>query len=274
MFAAVDIGGTKTLVAVFDAHGKIVEQAKFSTPKDYEDFKIELAKTVAGLSTQDFLRTVVAVPGRVDRQRGVGVRFGNLEWVNVPIQKDAEDIFRSPVIVENDAKLACLSEALLLKANYKKVLYVTISTGIGVGLVVNGEIDTAIGDGGGHTMMLEHKGKIMSWEEFGSGKAIVEKYGKRAEDINDPEIWKAIVKDFAVGIVELIAVLAPEVIVIGGGVGSHFNKFGILLNKQLKQYETPLMPMPPIVAAKHPEEAVIYGCYEYAKQHHEKLVTK
>lgn len=272
MFAAVDIGGTKTLVAVFDSHGKIVEQAKFPTPGDYEDFKTELAKTVASLSTQDFLRAVVAIPGRVDRQRGVGVRFGNLEWANIPIQKDAEYIFHAPTIVENDAKLACLSEALLLKAKYKKVLYLTISTGIGVGLVVNGEIDTAIADGGGHTMMLEHRGKIMSWEEFGSGKAIVEKYGKRAEEINDPAIWKAIVKDFAVGIIELIAVLAPEVIVIGGGVGSHFDKFGALLNKQLKQYETPLMPMPPIIAAKHPEEAVIYGCYELARQYHAKSI--
>ena len=267
MFAAVDIGGTKTLVAVFDAHGKIVEQVKFPTPKEYDNFKIELAKTVANLSTKEFLRAVVAVPGRVDRKRGIGISLGNLGWKNVDIQSDAEIVFHTPVLVENDAKLGGLSEALLVKNKYREVLYITISTGIGVGLIVDGKIDADLGDGGGRSMILEHKGKIIPWEEFASGRAIVSKYGKRASDIDDADTWKRIVKDFAVGIVELIAVLDPDIIVIGGGVGSHFDKFGALLIERLKTYETPLMPIPPIIKAKHPEGAVIYGCYEFAKQH-------
>ena len=172
MFAAVDIGGTKTLVAVFDAHGKIVEQVKFPTPKEYDNFKIELAKTVANLSTKEFLRAVVAVPGRVDRKRGIGISLGNLGWKNVDIQSDAEIVFHTPVLVENDAKLGGLSEALLVKNKYREVLYITISTGIGVGLIVDGKIDADLGDGGGRSMILEHKGKIIPWEEFSSGRAI------------------------------------------------------------------------------------------------------
>ena len=273
MFAAVDIGGTKTLVAVFDKHGKILEQIKFPTPENYDDFKIELAKTVANLSTKDFRLAVVAIPGKIDRIRGIAISLGNLAWKNINIQADAEEIFHAPTLLENDAKLGGLSEALVLENKYQKVLYVTISTGIGLGLTIDGYIDVNLGDGGGRNMMLEHNGKIMPWEEFGSGKAIVKKYGERASDINDIDTWKRIVKDFAVGIIDLIAVLNPDVIVIGGGVGSHFDKFGALLIERLKIYETPLLPIPPILAAKHPEEAVIYGCYEFAKQHHEKLTT-
>ncbi len=273
MFAAVDVGGTKTLVAVFSAGGKIVEQIKFPTAQDYEEFKIDLANTVAKLSTKEFLRAAVAIPGKVDRESGVGIRFGNLPWANVPIGQDAEKIFHAPAVVENDAKLGGFSEALLLKGKYKKVLYLTISTGIGIGLIIDGKIDTDISDSGGRSILLEHRGKLTPWEDFASGRAIVARYQKRADEIDDPAIWKAIVKDFAGGIIDLVAVMAPDVVVIGGGVGSHFDKFGPLLIERLKQYEIPMMPIPPIVAAKHPEEAVIYGCYEYAKQHHEKLTT-
>ena len=261
------------MVAVFSANGKIVEQVKFPTPQDYDDFKIELAKTVAGLATKDFLRVVIAIPGHVDRDSGMGLRFGNLPWTNVPIGRDAETIFKAPALVENDAKLGGFSEALLLKTKYKKVLYLTISTGIGIGLIIDGKIDTDISDSGGRSILLEHRGKLTPWEDFASGKAIVARYQKRADEINDAAIWKAIVKDFSGGIIDLIAVMAPDVVVIGGGVGSHFDKFGPLLIERLKQYEIPMMPIPPIVGAKHPEEAVIYGCYEYAKQHHEKLTT-
>lgn len=270
MFAAVDVGGTKTLTAVFDKNGRIIEQVKFATPPDYDDFIIELAKNVDELSTKEFLRAVVAIPGRVDRERGIGIRFGNLPWVNIPIEQDAEKIFHAPVLIENDAKLGGLSEALLLKGKFSKVLYLTISTGIGVGLIINGKIDTNISDSGGRSILLEHRGRLTPWEDFASGRAIAHRYQKQASEINDPKIWKAIVNDFAGGIIDLVAVMAPEVVVIGGGVGSHFDKFGPSLIKRLKQYEIPMMPIPPILGAKHPEEAVIYGCYEYAKRHYEK----
>lgn len=273
MFGAVDIGGTKTLVAVFDKAGKIAEQSKFPTPKNYDDFKIELAKVVAELSTNNFLRTVVAMPGFVNRQKGIGVAFGNLEWQNVALQADCEKIFHCPVAIENDAKLAGLSEALELKAKYAEVLYITISTGIGIGLTRNGQIDQEISDGGGKVILVEHQDRLKPWEEFASGRAIVAKYGKKASEINDVKAWKAIVKDLSVGFMNLIAITTPDVIVIGGGVGSHFDKFGGFLNETLKQYQTPMLSIPPIVRAKHPEEAVIYGCYEYAKQHYEKAIT-
>ena len=86
MYAAIDVGGTKTLIAVFAQSGKLKEQIKFPTPKDYEEFKTELATNVAKLATNEFRCAVVAVPGRINRSSGVVLAFGNLDWENVPFQ--------------------------------------------------------------------------------------------------------------------------------------------------------------------------------------------
>ena len=128
--------------------------------------------------------------------------MGNLSWKNVNTQYDTEKIFGCPMAVENDAKLAGLSEAMLLKDEFKRVAYVTISTGIGYSLIVDGVIDVNIGDGGGRALQLDHKSKMMSWEDFAGGRAIVETYGKRAEDITDETTWRKISRDLAKGLIQ------------------------------------------------------------------------
>jgi predicted NBD/HSP70 family sugar kinase len=266
MYLGVDIGGTKTLAAVLDEHGVIQQKTKFPTNHDYPTFLKELRKVVADFDVKDFQAAGFGMPvTNFDRKRGIGIDFGNLPWQLVPAQDDFEKIAGCPVALENDAKLAGLSEAMLLK-KYSKVLYVTVSTGIGTALIVDRRIDPYVGDGGGAMLMFTHHGKLQPWEHFASGKAIVERFGKRAEDIHDTATWQAIVHDLSRGFLELIAVMDPDVIVIGGSVGTFFDRYKDLLNAELKKYETPLMPIPPIVQAQRPEEAVVFGCYDYAKQ--------
>ena len=184
----------------------------------------------------------------------------------MPLQADVERICHCPIVVENDAKLAALSEAMLLKDRYRKVLYITVSTGIGIGLAVDGAIDTSIGSGGGRTILLEYRGKMTPWEDFASGHAIVERYGKMAVDITDEKTWRAIARDLAKGLIEVIALTEPEVIVFGGSVGVYFERYGKLLAEELKAYELPLVKIPALREAQRPEEAVVYGCYDLAKQ--------
>jgi predicted NBD/HSP70 family sugar kinase len=273
MFAAVDIGGTKTLVAVFDKHGSIIERQKFATPVDYEEFKIELTNTVAKLSTKDFQRVVVAAPARLDRKHGVALAFGNLTWTNIPIGKDAETIFMCPMLLENDAKLAALSEAILLKGEFRKVLYVTISTGINAGLIIDGKIELDFEDMEAGQLLLEYRGRLMDWEDFGSGRAFQKKFGKRVSDTpaDDVDAWYWFARNIAIGLVDLAATLTPEVIIIGGGAGAHLEKFQSRLEEELKIYENPMFAIPQLRKAQRAEDAVIYGCYELGKQHHEKL---
>lgn len=269
MYAAIDIGGTKTLVAVFTEDGKLKEQQKFPTPPEYDSFISELAANVAKLSTPDFKAAAVAVPGLIDRKKGLGIAFGNLAWEHVPIQADVERVVKAPAVIENDANLAALSEARPLADKYKKVLYVTVSTGIGSGFIIDGKIAPQFEDAEVGHMLLEHDGKLQRWQDFASGKAIVAKFGKKASEIPaaDSDAWYIIARNLAVGLIDLIATLTPDAIVIGGGVGKHYDKLIDRLNEQLKIYDNPMISLPPVLKAKRAEEAVIFGCYEIARDH-------
>lgn len=267
MYLGIDIGGTKTLVAVLDAHGAIKERVKFPTPKDYKQFLQELKTTIDSFEHKSFRAGGLAVPGRIDRKHGSVLGLGNLpKWGgDIPLQRDVEKLCNCPMVMENDAKLGGLSEAMLLKGQYDKVLYVTVSTGIGIALVANCEIDVNIGDGGGKAILLEHGGKLVPWESFASGHAIVERYGKKAMDITDEKTWKAITRDLSLGLIELIAIMQPDVIVIGGSVGTYFDRYGELLDKSLQRFHLPLATIPPVIGAQRAEEAVVYGCYDLAR---------
>lgn len=267
MYAAIDVGGTKTLIAVFTESGELKEQIKFPTPKDYGDFIKELSLTVAKLATQDFKAVCAAIPGRLNREEGVAYALGNLDWTNITVGPDIEKIVHAPVILENDAKLAALSEAILVKDTYKKALYVTISTGIGAGFVVNGKLDPNLLDMEAGQMLLEHNGELRDWEDFGSGRAFSKKFNKRVSEVEpgDNEAWYWLARNIAVGLIDLMATLTPDVVILGGGAGAHLEKYQDRLDNQLKIYENPMFKIPPVIKAQRAEEAVIYGCFELAK---------
>jgi predicted NBD/HSP70 family sugar kinase len=115
-------------------------------------------------------------------------------------------------------------------------------------------------------MVLEHEGKLLAWEDFASGRALKKKYGKLASQIDDPAIWAEFARNLALGLDVLLAAMQPEVVIIGGGVGTYFAKFGDKLESELKARESKMVRVPTIIKAKRPEEAVIYGCYEYIRQ--------
>lgn len=265
MYLGIDVGGTKTLLAVFTKDGQLRQTARFETPKDYERFTKSLADNITSLSMEQFSAVCAAIPGLVDREKGMGVAFGNLEWRNVPIGPFLEELTGATVLIENDTKLAALSEAKLLSHDVDRVLYVTISTGISAGVITDGIIDPGFADSESGQILITHQGRQMTWEDFASGKAIQRRFGKQARDINDEATWKTITHDLAVGFFDLIAIVQPSLIIVGGGVGTHFDKFDNLLEAALKKFETPMVPIPPLVRAKRPEEAVIYGCYELLK---------
>jgi len=266
MYLGIDIGGTKTLIAALDQHGVIAGSIKFPTPENYDEFLKELKHTFQdSFPFNDFRAGCVAAPGEIDRKHGVFKAGGRLGWRNEHLQRDIERIVHCPLLFENDASLAGLSEAMLLKNKYNKVLYITISTGIGGGLIINQRIDPNMADVEPGQMMIQRGDKLVKWESFASGKAIFEHYGLKASEINDTKIWHAIVKDWVPGFMDLLAVTQPEVIVLGGGVGHYLEKYHNLLVDELQKYATPMVSIPPIVKAGRPEEAVVYGCYDLAR---------
>ncbi len=268
MYLTIDIGGTKTLLARMDEKGRIEDSIKFPTPQDFNEFKGLLAENIEKLTTESWRLVCVAAPGKIDRDNGIGIAFGNLPWQNAPIREAVQSVVKANVLIENDAKLAALSEARLLDPPRKKVTYLTVSTGIGGGTVIDNVLDPDLEDAEVGHMVFERDGQLVTWESFASGKAIVKRFGKLASEIDDPEIWKIISRDLAMGIIDVAANIYPDVIIIGGGVGSHFHKYGKFLNAELKKFgNDPMVKIPEVVGAKHPEEAVIYGCYELIKDH-------
>jgi len=270
MILSIDIGGTKTLVARFTQDGKLVQRHKFPTSHDYASFTVDLIAGISKLWSDKVQTIVVAVPGRIDRESNVVVSFGNLPWKNVDIAKTLAKEFNTTVLIDNDANLAGLAEAHTPYArNYRKVLYITISTGIGTGFVVNGALSPLLANSEGGHIVFPHNGKQMDWEDFASGRAIKEQYGKFAYEITDPKTWEKIADDLSIGFQHLIAILQPDLLVIGGSIGTHFDKFSKYLDDDLKSlaenFSDSLYSLPEISKAQHPQEAVVYGGYLLAE---------
>ncbi|HTE21866.1 MAG TPA: ROK family protein [Candidatus Limnocylindria bacterium] len=273
MYLAVDIGGTKTLVASFSNEGEIQERLKFPTPRDYQEFLDELAKNVANLSTSNLEVAVVAIPGLLDRQKGIVFALGNLPWQNERILEDISNHLGGlRVIIENDARLGGLAEAALLKDSYQRVLYLTVSTGIGGALIQDGRIAKLLEDTEMGKMPLVFNGKVNHWEDFAGGRGVVSRFGKYASEITDHESWHEIGINLSMGIGAICSVLQPEVIVFGGGVGQFADKFTPTIATYLEKELHPVVRRPKaLLAASHKEDGVIYGCYELVRQSLETL---
>lgn len=267
-YLAIDVGASKTLMAAFSEDGQVLTTHKFKTPADYRQLLAAIKQALdAELANFSFTQACVAVPGWLDFSKDIVLAFGNLPWHNVPVKADVGQLLpNASVLVHNDAKLAGLSEAILLHKKYRKVLYLTISTGIGGGVIIDEMIDPDFANFEPGHMVIEHDGQAQKWEAFASGSALFKRYGQLASEIDDPAIWQQFAQAVSTGLQELLATVQPQVVIVGGGAGAHFEKFEPYLIDDLKSVNDPLVPVPPIVKARRPEEAVIYGCYEYIKQ--------
>ena len=265
MIVAVDTGGTKTLVASFNRNGILGEQVKFPTPPNPEEYITilkGLLKETYGKEHVDAV--VVGCPGII--KDGVVLwAGGNLKWKNLDIAKELRGVLgNAPVLIENDANLAGLAETRMLKKIPYFSLYVTISTGIGTGITTDGHIDIGLRNSEAGHALIEYDGIVREWESFASGRAIYEAYNKYARDITSKRTWYQIADRISRGFLAVIPILQPDIIIIGGSIGTYFDKYSDQLEKILQEKLPSSIKCPKFVAAKHPELAVIYGCYYHA----------
>ncbi len=260
MNIGVDIGGSKILVVAGSDDGQITRSQKIETPDTADQGVAEIVHLVEQVAGDDRIGTIfVASPGPIDRRRGRILRTPNMDWEPVDIVARLKNHFGVPVGLEKDANAAALSETVMGAAKGKRyVLYVTVSTGIGTGIVIDGEIYHGAHDPEGGHIDIPAEGRTEEFERAASGKALKRRFGKYGYEIHDTETWNLFAKDLAVGLHDLITVVSPEIVVIGGGVGVHFQRFHRFLLAHLKALH-PLYPTPPIVPAKHVETAVAHG---------------
>jgi glucokinase len=264
MLVTVDTGGTKTLVASFSEDGVLGQQIKFPTPKTPREYVKLLTETLLeefGGQTVDAVS--IAIPGIIEN--GVAIWCNNLGWANFDVGAAFKGVLGdAPIFIENDANLAGLAEARSLHKMPRFVLYVTVSTGVGTGVIVNGRIDPTLRHGQGGLTFLEFEGTQQQWEKFASGKAIYRMYHKFGRDIHNKRTWRQIAERLSRGFLALTPLLQPDIIVIGGSIGVYFDQFIEPLTDILNRKMPPHIAVPKIVQAVHPEQAVIYGCYYYA----------
>ncbi|NCU38171.1 ROK family protein [Candidatus Saccharibacteria bacterium] len=265
MIVTIDTGGTKTLISSFNSQGKMGESIKFPTPKDTKEYVKILTQTIQENFLHENVEVIVlALPGIV--KDGIAVWCNNLGWQNFAAHQQLKDALPGvPFLVENDANLAGLAETRALNPVPISSLYITISTGIGSGICTNGHIDPGTRYSEAGRALIEYDGKVREWEKFASGHAIVDIYKQFARDITSKRTWRQIADRISRGFLAVIPILQPDVIIIGGSVGTYFDRYHEYLEGILKEHLPPHIPCPKIVQAQHPEEAVIYGCYYHGK---------
>ncbi len=269
MIVGIDIGGTKTLVARFNQQGEIETESEFKTDINYESFLAKLCSEITAIARDpSTIKAIgVAAPGIMDYKTSRFKRFGNRPWRDIDLKVKLENTFNIPVSADNDANMGAVGEANLgAGVDYDEILYITVSTGIGTGITTKKTIDPALADSEGGMMVFPHEGQLKVWEKFASGKAFVERFGIMGKDTDDPEIWKTYARDLSMGIASLIAVIQPEAVIIGGSMGEHFHKYKDYLLEDIMSSKADIIDVPPIMPAKDPHRAVIYGCYVSARE--------
>lgn len=264
MLVTVDTGGTKTLIAPFEQSGTIGETIKFPTPKNQDEYIALLRETLEkNFGDQTVEALVIALPGIV--KDGVAVWCNNLEWRNFDLKSALVGVLGdAPILIENDANLAGLAETRVLDPMPTSSLYVTISTGIGTGVITDGHIDPGLRYSEGGRALVEFQGRVREWEDFASGQAIYKEFGLYARDIDSEHIWSQIADRISRGFLAVIPIIQPDTVIIGGSIGTYFEQYGAQLESILRQKLPSHIPCPVFQAARHPEQAVIYGCYYYA----------
>ena len=257
----IDVGGTKIAGGVVDDRGNVLVTARRESPAtDTREMEEAIEDLVQELRTMHDIAAVgVGAAGFIDARRSTVLFSPNLAWRNEPLRRDLEARIGLPVVIENDANAAAWGEFTFgAGVEVDDFLLVTVGTGVGGGVVLNGELHRgAFGVGGeiGHIRVVPG-GRICGcgnrgcWEQYASGTALVrdtreqvsqgsliarsllDRAGGDIAGIDGPLITAA-AKDgdaFAIeqlqglgkwlgeGVATLAAVLDPAMVVIGGGV--------------------------------------------------------
>jgi glucokinase len=257
----VDVGGTKVAAGVVDERGTILEKLKRATPASHPD---DTADVIAGavlelVSRHEVTAVGIGAAGFVDETRSTVLFAPNLAWRDEPVKKRVEERIGRPVIVENDANAAAWAEAKLGAArDQRHVLLITVGTGIGAGVVLDGRLYRgrwgSAGEPGHYRVVPDGRlcgcGNRGCWEQYASGSALVaearelarrapgaavrmlELGGGLPDGIDGPAVTQA-ARDgeagalscfelvgnwLGHGLADLAAILDPGCFVIGGGV--------------------------------------------------------
>ena len=235
-YAGIDLGGTKILTVIEDAERNVLAKIKIPTeaPRgvgvvmDNIVRSLEISCKDIGISPNGLSGIGIGVPGPVNHEKGLVYDCPNLAgWKNIEVRKLLNERWDVPVKVENDARVAGLAETRLGAAKgYRHVFYITVSTGIGTAIIIDGKIyHGADGAAGEFGQMKLLDGSIL--EQRFAGPAIERLFGLPTPQLvelvkkNDPGAKKAVeymTDGIGTFLANVTTLLNPQIIVVGGGV--------------------------------------------------------
>ncbi len=269
VYVGVDVGGMSIKIGLVTKEGKILKSKAFPTEQE-KGFKSMFARTADmikdlladnGFSLIDLGGIGIGIPGTVDSKLGLIVSAVNIGCKNQDLIKEMSQYFNVPIAVGNDANVAALGEQRFgAGKGHENVVMVTLGTGIGGGIIIDGKLYEGNGGAGGEVghQIIEIDGEQCNcgrrgcWERYASATGLINqtKYAMAensnslmhkianenggvdgrtaflAKDAGD-EAGKAVVDKYlhylAEGLLNLGYILHPEVFIIGGGI-SHEGK--------------------------------------------------
>lgn len=303
----VDVGGTGIQIGVVNAENQIIREGSIPTRTDlpFEEQVRQIADCVvstvllAGLSEDDIESVGIGIPGIASAKTGEIIKCTNMGWFHVPFREVFNRYLVKPVHIDNDANVAALAESVAgVSAGTSSSVFITIGTGIGSGIIINGriwsgahhiggELGHVIFDLGGVPCTCGNHGCL---ERYCSATALIrmtrEAVAEHPESLilrsvdNDParieaktlfdaaraadpvalDIYHHYIDCLAQAVGSVVNLLDPEVIVLGGGV----SKAGsFLLDPLTREYAKYVLfndqPLPPVKIAVLGSEAGIIG---------------
>lgn len=277
---AIDIGGTKFSMAVFE-HDRIVRRESHPTDRDGgPDWMLEQIVPVARKWQREigFHQCGIGFGGPVNfAEQRIALSTHVHGWRDFRLPEHLEGLLGVPVIMDNDANAGALGEAQFgAGKDCSSLFYMTLSTGIGGGIVADGKVwrgaDYFAGEIGHLTVRPDGPkclcGARGCFERLCCGLWLEQDYGKPAKELmRDPGFMEHYVVDLALGLKACIMLLNPARVVIGGGISKAgdalFEPLDAELRRQITNWSAARIDIRPAALG---DDSVLYGALILAKQ--------
>lgn len=242
----IDLGGTKIEGILLDEKLNVIERTRIQThqEKGYESIINSIVTLVDSLKTKsnDPITIGVSAPGAISKKTGLIKNSNTKCLIGMPLKEDLQQALKQKIALENDANCFTKAESIMGAAKeYNVVFGVIMGTGVGGGIVFNGNVHKGraciAGEWGHHTLRINgnkcYCGKRGCVETYISGPALEKRWtelsGKTetlSSIIQNPnsekkQQWKnEFLENFGIGLANVIDILDPDVIVLGGGVSN------------------------------------------------------
>lgn len=259
VFVGLDIGGTKIMIAAADQDGNILRRARTATSTSLEEDLANITRMIAEVVLEEaILGMGAAIGGPLDWEQGIVSPLHQPDWRNVPLKALMEEKWGCPFHVDVDTNVAAIGEYRWGGFSAQRFLYLTLSTGMGGGFLINGQIyrgkDRAHPEVGHQSIPFRCSNPSAVQCECGvpdclealvSGNGIRRIYGKSAESLSQEE-WQEVAYNFGQGLRNMATFYAPDVICIGGGVALGGGEFFIRSARWVMEEHLKLVPAPQV----------------------------